>query len=400
MPFLGEVGYYERGSYLESAIPQHFPCDQCEKVKLSLLLPLAKVTLSRKVFTTPGSLRNHTKIHTGATSCPVCSRQLATVSSLNRHMKSEHRDALDALWIKVLFQTQCLSGFCSQASEWIDDVWLFRLLLEPLPAGFWGDHWPATYLSNLPQLVWQQGRPGQPPTVPRGQDQLSILWQHLLQHIQLEQACEEASYWCIADRLLSIFESMSVDVLRNIYFDLSWPFKRFYNPIKALHLPLSKLWPQATPGTLKLDSRRSSARSALSGSQARMPSQSTYLFTRARRNVNTARLHSLPFPTSTSTWESITVTWMCWPITMIRKCTSEAENKASNIHSFNSFPFWFNFSFRRRRLVCRGSSVSHPVWSVLQGVHQQECLHQPPALPRGQNHMQALWQILFKPLKP
>merc|ERR1719458_686871 len=43
----GEVGYYERGSYLDtfppSAIPQHFPCDQCEKV-----------------FTTPGSLRNHT----------------------------------------------------------------------------------------------------------------------------------------------------------------------------------------------------------------------------------------------------------------------------------------------------------------------------------------------------
>ena len=55
----------------------------------------------RKVFTTPGSLRNHAKIHTGATSCPVCSRQLATVSSLNRHMKSEHRDALDALWSQL-----------------------------------------------------------------------------------------------------------------------------------------------------------------------------------------------------------------------------------------------------------------------------------------------------------
>ena len=41
--FLGEVGYYERGLYLgtfpPSAIPQHFPCDQCEKVKL---LPLPK----------------------------------------------------------------------------------------------------------------------------------------------------------------------------------------------------------------------------------------------------------------------------------------------------------------------------------------------------------------------
>ena len=309
--------------------------------------------------------------------------------------------------IKVLFQTQCLSGFCSQASEWIDDVWLFRLLLEPLPAGFWGDHWPATYLSNLPQLVWQQGRPGQPPTVPRGQDQLSILWQHLLQHIQLEQACEEASYWYIADRLLSIFESMSVDVLRNIYFDLSWPFKRFYNPIKALHLPLSKLWPQATlSGSLtrsKLDSRRSSARSALSGSQARMPSQSTYLFTRARRNVNTARLHSLPFPTLTSIWESTTVKWMCWPTTMIRKCNSEAENKASNkLSTIVSILSHFDpiFSFRRRWLVSRGTSVSHPVWSVLQGVHQQKCLHEPPPLPWGQNHMQALWQILFKPLKP
>ena len=77
------------------------------------LLPLAKVTLCYKVFTTPGSLRNHTKIHTGATSCPVCSRQLATVSSLNRHMKSEHREALDAIWadrsIKVLFQNHIVS---------------------------------------------------------------------------------------------------------------------------------------------------------------------------------------------------------------------------------------------------------------------------------------------------
>ena len=77
------------------------------------LLPLAKVTLCYKVFTTPDSLRNHTKIHTGATSCPVCSRQLATVSTLNRHMKSEHREALDAIWadrsIKVLFQNHIVS---------------------------------------------------------------------------------------------------------------------------------------------------------------------------------------------------------------------------------------------------------------------------------------------------
>jgi len=124
------------------------------------------------------------------------------------------------------------------------------------------------------------------------------------------------------------------------------------------------------------------------------------LMTNDLSHVRSVERLQLESQLTTSTWESITLTWMCWPITMIRNCTSKAENKASNIHSFNSFPFWFNFSFRRRRLVCRGSSVSHPVWSVLQGVHQQECLHQPPALPRGQNHMQALWQILFKPLKP
>ena len=61
--------------YPPSAIPQHFPCSVCGKV-----------------FTTPGSLRNHNKIHTGATGCQHCGKQLATVSSLNRHIKSEHRE--------------------------------------------------------------------------------------------------------------------------------------------------------------------------------------------------------------------------------------------------------------------------------------------------------------------
>jgi len=63
--------------YPPSAIPQHFPCLVCGKV-----------------FTTPGSLRNHGKIHTGATNCLVCGKQLATVSSLNRHMKTEHKDTI------------------------------------------------------------------------------------------------------------------------------------------------------------------------------------------------------------------------------------------------------------------------------------------------------------------
>merc|ERR1712242_477755 len=51
--------------YPPSAIQQYFPCKTCGKV-----------------FTTPGSLRNHNKIHTGDTSCSICHRQLATVSSL------------------------------------------------------------------------------------------------------------------------------------------------------------------------------------------------------------------------------------------------------------------------------------------------------------------------------
>ena len=125
-------------------------------------------------------------------------------------------------------------------------------------------------------------------------------------------------------------------MLRNIYAYLNLfqlTFWKDFRTLWKLNLPLSKLWPQAI-GTLtlsKLASRRFSVKSAISGSQARMPWQSTYLYTRARPNVNTARLHSPPFPTLTSTWESITVTWMCYPTTMIRKCTFEnVENKAFN----------------------------------------------------------------------
>ena len=177
----------------------------------SSFLLKSNIALCQKVFTTPGSLRNHTKIHTGATSCPVCSRQLATVSSLNRHMKSEHKDAPYALWAATEGPlstpppsvSHFLAAIPKKDSEWIYDVWLFRLLLDwPLPDR--GDSWAATYLSNLPQLLWQQSCSRQPPAVPWGQNQLSILWQHILQHFQLEQAREEASYWCIADRLLTL----------------------------------------------------------------------------------------------------------------------------------------------------------------------------------------------------
>lgn len=59
--------------YPPSAIQQYFPCPRCGKV-----------------FTTPGSLRNHNKVHAGVTHCRICNKQFATVSSLNRHMKKEH----------------------------------------------------------------------------------------------------------------------------------------------------------------------------------------------------------------------------------------------------------------------------------------------------------------------
>ena len=61
--------------YPPSAIQQYFPCPSCGKV-----------------FTTPGSLRNHNKVHSGVTHCRICNKQLATVSSLNRHIKKEHSD--------------------------------------------------------------------------------------------------------------------------------------------------------------------------------------------------------------------------------------------------------------------------------------------------------------------
>ena len=60
--------------YPPSAIQQYFPCPSCGKV-----------------FTTPGSLRNHHKVHSGVTHCRICGKQLATVSSLNRHIKKEHK---------------------------------------------------------------------------------------------------------------------------------------------------------------------------------------------------------------------------------------------------------------------------------------------------------------------
>ena len=196
-------------------------------------------------------------------------------------------------------------------------------------------------------------------------------------------------------------------MLRNIYAYLNLfqlTFWKDFRTLWKLNLPLSKLWPQAI-GTLtlsKLASRRFSVKSAISGSPARMPWQSTYLSTRARPNVNTARLHSPPFPTLTSTWESITVTWMCYPTTMIRKCTFEnVENKASNkLSNFVSVLFSIDsiFPILRRWLVSGGCIICYPMWSVLQGVHEQKCLHESLTLPWGQDHMQALWKILFKPL--
>ena len=64
-----------------TAIPQHFPCNICGKV-----------------FTTPGSLRNHDKIHTGATHCTICGKKLATISSLNRHVSHYHKDVNNIEW--------------------------------------------------------------------------------------------------------------------------------------------------------------------------------------------------------------------------------------------------------------------------------------------------------------
>ena len=80
--FWAEWDYFERSSYLDtfnlSAIPQHFPCGQYVTRWSFLYKRFTGVpTVCQLVFTTPGSLRNHSKIHTGATSCSRCSHKLA-----------------------------------------------------------------------------------------------------------------------------------------------------------------------------------------------------------------------------------------------------------------------------------------------------------------------------------
>ena len=104
---LGGMGYFERSSYLNtfplSAIPQHLICDQYMTRWSFLYKRFTGVpTVCQMVFTTPGSLKSHSKIHTGATLCSRCSRKLATVGSLEGHMKSEHRNAYDTIWAPVL----------------------------------------------------------------------------------------------------------------------------------------------------------------------------------------------------------------------------------------------------------------------------------------------------------
>ena len=79
---LGGMGYFERSSCLDtfnlSAIPHHFPCGQYITRWSFLYKRFSGVpTVCQTVFTTPGSLRNHSKIHTGATSCSRCSHKLA-----------------------------------------------------------------------------------------------------------------------------------------------------------------------------------------------------------------------------------------------------------------------------------------------------------------------------------
>ena len=165
---LGKMGYFKRSSYLDtftlSAIPQNFPCGQYVTRWSFLFKRFTGVpTVCQTVFTTLGSLRNHSKIHTGATSC-------------------------------------------SPRPEWIDYMWLFRLLLElPAPTGGRGG---GTCLPNLPKYLQQQSCPGQPSTVPSREDKLSVLWKHIFQHFQLEQACEEASHRFITSRLLTYDEKI------------------------------------------------------------------------------------------------------------------------------------------------------------------------------------------------
>ena len=151
---------------------------------------------------------------------------------------------------------------CSQDSEWIFDVWLFRLLLALPPPTDWGGGGPAPHLSNLSKFLWQQSCAGQPSTVPWGQNQLSILWKHFLKCVKLEQACEEAPYWCIADSLWPQKRTSlnpCLLLLRNkqymhIWISFSCLFNQFKNPFiyhflnfdsRLLVLGLGPSW---TPG--------------------------------------------------------------------------------------------------------------------------------------------------------
>ena len=190
---------------------------------------------------------------------------------------------------------------------WIDYVWLFRLLLElPPPTGGRGG---GTCLPNLPKYLQQQSCPGQPSAVPSREDKLSVLWQHIFQHFQLEQACEEASHRFIASRLLTHVEKY-ICLTASLCFSL-WnvtDIDFFIGFIVNITLAQAI----GTRIQSKVETRHFNVRSALSGSRPRMPSQNTSRFTRARQNVITARPLSRQFPTLTSMLESTTVTKLIW----------------------------------------------------------------------------------------
>ena len=122
---------------------------------------------------------------------------------------------------------------------WIDYVWLFRLLLElPAPTGGRGG---GTCLPNLPKYLQQQSCPGQPSAVPSREDKLSVLWQHIFQHFQLEQACEEASHRLITSRLLTHVEKIYMLHCASLFF-LYKCNKRYWLFLSALLL--TSLWPR------------------------------------------------------------------------------------------------------------------------------------------------------------